>query len=99
MLSGSLRSLVHVRGGLGLQARCMSSNLKDTKIGLIGMGGVGDCLFNNLGRNGFKVSVVTDIDLKKCGKYKDSGASVASTAKEVAETTDVIISGVVIARH
>ena len=33
----------------------------------------GDCLFNNLGRNGFKVTTVTDVDLAKCDKYKGAG--------------------------
>lgn len=53
----------------------------------------GDCLFNNLGRNGFKVTTVTDLDLAKCDKYKRAGASVVGSAKEVAEAADVILSG------
>ena len=53
----------------------------------------GDCLFNNLGRNGFKVSTVTDIDLAKCDKYKSASALVVGSAKEVAEASDVILSG------
>jgi hypothetical protein len=86
-----LQNVVHSNHGFNL--RCISSNIKDTKIGMIGMGGVGDCLFNNLGRNGFKVATVTDIDLGKCDKYKSDGCSVVGSAKEVAEASDVIISG------
>ena len=53
----------------------------------------GDCLFNNLGRNGFKVTTVTDVDLAKCAKYNRAGAIVVDNAKEVAEASDIILSG------
>ena len=80
---------------------CMSGHywLRDFRIQLtfartlLNVLAAGDCLFNNLGRNGFKVTTVTDVDLVKCDKYKSSGASVVGSAREVAEASDVILSG------
>ena len=53
---------------------------------------LGDAVLKNLQRNGFVVSTIYDIYPEKCKGY-DPSIQIKSSPKEVAEESDVIISG------
>jgi len=74
--------------------RCCSSAsaTSQKRIGIVGMGHVGTAVTNNLLRNGFVVSAVTDIKTELCNGYPES-IKVVSTPKEVADVSDVIVTG------
>ena len=57
-----------------------------------GMGHVGTAVANNLLRKGFIVSAITDIKPELCQGFPESVA-VVDSAKEVAERSDVIVTG------
>ena len=59
---------------------------------LSGMGHVGTAVANNLLRKGFIVSAITDIKPELCQGFPESVA-VVDSAKEVAEMSDVIVTG------
>ena len=56
------------------------------------MGHVGTAVANNLLRKGFLVSAITDIRPELCQGFPDS-VKVVDSAKEVAELSDVIVTG------
>ena len=60
------------------------------KIGFIGLGNVGGKLATSLLRNKFDLTV-RDLETKLTNDFKNKGAKVASSAKELAEQTDLII--------
>jgi 3-hydroxyisobutyrate dehydrogenase len=60
------------------------------KIGFVGLGNVGGKLSGSLLRNGYDV-VVRDLDPELMQSFVAQGATVANSAKEVAELADVII--------
>ena len=60
------------------------------KIGFIGLGNVGGKLAQSLLRNKFDLTV-RDLDIKLTNIFKKKGAKVSSSAKELAEQTDLII--------
>ena len=60
------------------------------KIGFIGLGNVGSKLAGSLLRNKFDLTV-RDLDHKLTKDFYDLGAKVASSAKELAEQVDLII--------
>ena len=60
------------------------------KIGFIGLGNVGGKLAESLLRNNFDLTV-RDLDESLTDRFKDLGAKVAKSAKELAEQTDLII--------
>ena len=60
------------------------------KIGFIGLGNVGGKLAGSLLRNKFDLTV-RDLDENLTNKFKNLGAKVASSAKELAEQVDLII--------
>ena len=60
------------------------------KIGFIGLGNVGGKLAGSLMRNKFDI-VVRDLDNKLTKKFSELGASIASSSKDLAEKTDLII--------
>ena len=60
------------------------------KIGFIGLGNVGGKLANSLLRNKFDLTV-RDLDKKLINDFKNRGAKIANSAKELAEQTDLII--------
>ena len=70
-------------------------NLNDgIKSAVLGMGHVGNAVANNLLRKGFLVSAITDIRPKLCRGFPDS-VRVVDSAKEVAELSDVIVTGII----
>ena len=60
------------------------------KIGFIGLGNVGGKLASSLLRNNFDLTV-RDLDERLTEPFKDLGAKVAKSPKELAEQTDLII--------
>ena len=60
------------------------------KIGFIGLGNVGGKLANNLIKSRYKV-IVIDLDAKLSKKFKKKGAVIASSPKELAENSDIVI--------
>jgi 3-hydroxyisobutyrate dehydrogenase len=60
------------------------------KIGFIGLGNVGGKLANSLLRNNFDLTV-RDLDENLTNPFKNLGAKVANTPKELAEQVDLII--------
>ena len=60
------------------------------KIGFIGLGNVGGKLATSLLRNKFDLTV-RDLETKLTNDFKNKGAKVANSAKELAEQTDLII--------
>ena len=59
-------------------------------IGFIGLGNVGGKLAGSLLRNKFNLTV-RDLDKNLTKQFKDSGAKIANSAKELAEENDLII--------
>jgi 3-hydroxyisobutyrate dehydrogenase len=60
------------------------------KVGFIGLGNVGGKLAGSLIRNNFDLTV-RDLDKNLTQSFKDLGATVANSAKELAEQVDLII--------
>ena len=60
------------------------------KIGFVGLGNVGGKLAGSLLRNNFDLTV-RDLDENLTKTFVDSGAKIASSAKELAEEVDLII--------
>ncbi len=60
------------------------------KIGFIGLGNVGGKLAESLLRNKFDLTV-RDLDQNLTKNFKDKGAKISNSAKELAEKTDLII--------
>jgi len=60
------------------------------KIGFIGLGNVGGKLAGSLLRNNFDLTVL-DLDEKLNNNFKDKGAKIAISAKELAKKNDLII--------
>jgi len=60
------------------------------KIGFIGLGNVGAKLAGSLLKNGFDLTV-KDLDQNLTDQFKNLGASVACSGKELAEEVDLII--------
>ena len=60
------------------------------KIGFIGLGNVGGKLANNLIKGRYKI-IVRDLDAKLSKKFKKKGAVIASSPKELAENSDIVI--------
>jgi 3-hydroxyisobutyrate dehydrogenase len=60
------------------------------KVGFIGLGNVGGKLAGSLMRNNFDLTV-RDLDKNLTQSFKDLGAKVANSAKELAEQVDLII--------
>ena len=60
------------------------------KIGFIGLGNVGGKLANSLLRNKFDLTV-RDLEKNLTNDFKNRGAKISKTAKELAEQTDLII--------
>ncbi len=67
--------------------------IKSKKVGLVGMGHVGNAVFHNLRRCGFRVVSVSDVDAAKCAPYGDDGGEtvVRRTNREVAEDADIVV--------
>ena len=63
---------------------------RDMRVGFIGLGNVGGKLANSLLRNGINLTV-KDLDLKLMNIFKEAGASLSKSPKELAEKNDIII--------
>merc|ERR1711962_832177 len=93
LLSRMLARLLLRQSGSLNSIRALSNGpAKDKRVGLVGMGHVGTAVANNLLRKGFIVSAITDIKPELCKGFPESVA-VVDSAKEVAERSDVIVTG------
>merc|ERR1712227_155933 len=86
------RLLLRQSGSLNSIRALSNGPAKDKRVGLVGMGHVGTAVANNLLRKGFIVSAITDIKPELCQGFPESVA-VVDSAKEVAERSDVIVTG------
>jgi len=73
-------------------ARGISTVTKDTTIGVVGCGNVGQAVGHNLARSGFKVVAAYDVDKTRMASMPKAMIRV-KTAKEVAERADVVVTG------
>ena len=72
-------------------SRQLSTDWNDSvKVGFIGLGNVGAKLAGSLLRNGSDL-VVRDLDPATTQQFRNSGAKVAQSPREIAETSEVII--------
>ncbi len=56
------------------------------------MGHVGNAVCHNLLRKGYAVTAITDVNPEKCKGYP-AEIAVKKTAREVAELTDIVVTG------
>ena len=68
---------------------------KSLKVGIVGMGHVGNAVCHNLLRKGYTVTAINDIKTENCKGYPQS-IEIKGTAREVAEVSDVVVSGLAI---
>lgn len=89
-LSGSLKIVQNLR---------FASNvaLKDRRIGVIGLGNVGEALVKNLKNTGYNVTSVLDVDKTKCEKF--STLKTASSTAELVAENDVIFTALPMPQH
>ena len=73
-------------------SRTLSNASSNAKVGIVGMGHVGNAVCHNLLRNGFTVTAITDIKAENCQGYPES-IEVKGSAREVAEMSDIVVSG------
>lgn len=62
------------------------------KVGIVGMGHVGDAVCKNLLRKGYTVAAINDIALDRCKGYPEN-IQIKRSAREVAEVVDIVVSG------
>merc|ERR1711997_1348431 len=86
------RQLLKIKTCSSIVGRYLSSSAKEKKIGVVGMGHVGTAVANNLIRNGYNVANIMDIKSELCRGFPEN-IQVLKTPREVAEESDVIISG------
>merc|ERR1719402_1662082 len=93
--TNAAKFLLRKNGRFSTSRALSSSNIcssSEKRIGIVGMGHVGTAVANNLLRKGFVVSAITDIKPELCQGYPQN-IQVASTPKEVADVSDVIVTG------
>ena len=71
--------------------------LKERKIGVIGLGNVGDALVKNLRRTGYNVTSVLDVKTSLCSQFPDCKAS--KSPAEMVEETDVVFTALPMPQH
>lgn len=71
--------------------------LKERRIGVIGLGNVGDALVRNLQKTGYNVTTVLDVDKTKCTQF--SPIKTSSSPAEVVEETDVVFTALPMPPH
>jgi len=74
----------------------MSTDLKDKKVGVIGLGMVGNALVNNLQRTGYQVTSILDVNLDKCSPFD---CKVAKTPFELTQEVDVVFTALPMPQH
>merc|ERR1712168_405548 len=70
--------------------------LKEKRVGVIGLGMVGNALVKNLQRTGYNVTTILDVDPEK---YKDFSCLTAKTPLEVANAVDVVFTALPMPQH
>lgn len=66
---------------------------KSLGVGIVGMGHVGNAVCHNLLRKGYNVTAINDIKTENCQGYPET-IQIKETAREVAEISDVVVSGI-----
>jgi len=74
-----------------ISVRNNSTDIKQKKIGIIGMGQVGNALTTNLLKHGYNVTTVLDTNVKLCELFPQ--CAITKSPKEVAISNDIILSG------
>jgi len=82
---------------LGNRRFVSTLGLKERKIGVIGLGNVGDALVRNLQRTGYNVTSVLDVNTSLCSKFSNCKTS-RSPAEMVGET-DVVFTALPMPHH
>ena len=83
-----------------LQARLLSADsLKSKKVGIIGLGNVGNALIKNLERTGYTVTSILDIDKERYVEFEDRAFSKPDNAKSLAEEVDIVFTGLPMPHH
>jgi len=86
---------------LAKQIRFLSSSsqdLKAKKIGVIGLGNVGNAVVKNLQRAGYNIAAVLDVDKARCTEFKDI-ASLPDSPKCLAQQVDVVFTALPMPPH
>ena len=71
--------------------------ISNKRIGIVGVGMVGNAVINNLQKQNFKVTSIYDIERSKCEEFTD--CHIEDSPRAVAEQSDVIISALPMPPH
>jgi len=98
-----LLSRILTRGPTRLQCHLLrmasdSAALKEKKIGVIGLGMVGNALVKNLKREGYNVTSILDTDTSKYSEFT-AFSSPADNPKQLAEAVDVVFTALPMPPH
>jgi len=73
-----------------------TGNLKEKKIGVIGLGRVGNALVKNLQRKGYQVTTILDVDKSK---YADFTCNISENPRELVESVDLVFTALPMPPH
>ena len=85
-----------------LQTRLLSADsasLKTKKLGIIGLGNVGNALIKNLERTGYTVTSILDINKETYSDFEDRAFSTPDNPKSLAEEVDIVFTGLPMPHH
>ena len=76
-----------------------SASLKTKKVGVIGLGNVGNALIKNLERTGYTVSSILDVDKERYVEFEERAFSQPDNPKALAEEVDIVVTGLPMPHH
>ena len=91
------RTLLQVQQTRLLSAE--SASLKTKKIGIIGLGNVGNALVKNLERTGYNVTSILDVDKERYTDFSDRDFSTPDSPRSLAEEVDIVFTGLPMPQH
>jgi len=74
-----------------------ASTLRDQKIGVIGLGMVGNCLIKNLTLAGYNVTEMLDVDTEKYKEFPQ--CKIAESPKQMAQSVDIVFTALPMPPH